>query len=169
MKIYLAGAMTMKRDLGRTWRKNITPFLVRLGFEIEDPTVFEAEIWKPLMEDHACDSMRELKVKNPKAHADIMKLIEEHDIARLASCDVILFLIDPAVFKSDGTISELRVACDMNKDCVFLLKMPWAKVWSWTAWRMRRFGDERGKLFYTWADLKAYMKETYGKRIKKVS
>ena len=167
-KIYLAGAMTAKKDLGRTWRKNITPFLKKLGFEIEDPTVFEKEIWQPLIQDHKCESMRELKIKKPAAHADIMKLIEEHDIHRMLSCDVAIFLIDPAVFKSDGTISEIREAIPYGQEpkleCIFLLRMPWHKVWSWTAWRLRRYGEQQNKLFYNWSDLKLYMAGRYGNK-----
>ena len=164
MKIYLAGAMTAKKDLGRTWRRNITPFLVKLGFEVEDPTVFEEETWRPLMEDHNCKSMKELKAKNPDAYADIMKLIEEHDIARMNSCEEAIFMIDPPIFKSDGTISELRERCQEHKNCLFLLKMPLSKIWGWTYWRIIRYGKQRNRLFYNWDDLKAYLKECYGKK-----
>lgn len=173
MKIYLGGSMTAKRDLGRTWRRKLTPFLEKLGFGVEDPTVFEEDLWKPLMKDHNCNSMSELKAKDPHAHADIMKLIEKHDIQRMLSCDVVLFLVDAQVFMSDGTISEMREAMPIDSppklDCLFVLRTPWTKVWSWTAWRMRRYGVERGKLFYSMIDLKAYMKEMYGGMAKKVS
>ena len=166
MKIYLAGAMTAKRDLGRTWRKNITPFLKRLGFEIEDPTIFEAEIWKPIIEAHGCHTMKELKLKAPDVHADVMKQIEHLDIQRMLSCDVVLFLIDAAVFKSDGTIGEIMKDMPVEGtplvEPIFILKTPWHKVWSWTAWRMRRWGEQQHRLFYNWPDFKVYMKERYG-------
>jgi len=52
--IYLGGAMTARKDLGKRWRRKLTPFLVDNGWEVKDPTVYPTDIWSPIIKVHGC-------------------------------------------------------------------------------------------------------------------
>jgi nucleoside 2-deoxyribosyltransferase len=42
-RIYLAGGMEASKELGAGWRKDITPFLEEIGFEVLNPNLFEPQ------------------------------------------------------------------------------------------------------------------------------
>jgi len=146
--------MTAKINLGAAWRKHITPFFDGLGYNVEDPCVFEADIWKPEMHSYGCERMRELKLVNAEAYSTIMQDIEKYDLQRIKACDEVLFYLDRPTFISDGTIIELVKACQWNKKMWFLIQMPKTKIPGWSFWRVQKYGCDKGKAFYHWQDFK---------------
>jgi len=90
--------------------------------------------------------------------ADIMKLIEEHDLCQLKNATLTVFYIDKYAFMSDGTIHEIKYACDNNLHVVFMVAVPWENIYSWCRWRVYRYGMEKGRCFYRWDDLRSYIK-----------
>ena len=161
--IYLAGAMTARTDGGVRWRRTITPFLKKVGFsEVNDPTINEKQ-WFQLVYDYHCDSFKQLKVKDRRGYRNLMEIIRQHDEALIHKSDVILFYLDNAVFKSDGTLLELDYAKRLtqkgnHKEIMVVLRVPWAKVFGWSFSTIQEYSEEKGNLFYNLTDLKEYMR-----------
>lgn len=157
--IYLAGSMSARRDRGIRWRRQITPFLKRLGFsEIFDPTVEEGK-YSDFLSSNGCETFHELKAKNRDAYSTLMRLVEEHDLMLIGKATHTLVYLDPPAFKSDGTIRELAEAVTLNKEILIVLTVPWVRVFGWTYRRCHEI-DKKGMLFYNFRDLREYMRST---------
>jgi len=156
--VYLAGSMGAKRNRGRTWRRNITPFLDKIGFAVDDPCVFEEQYWRELIRSYGANTMNELKITQPSAYMEIMEGIELKDLAAIRKCTDVIFYIDKQVFMSDGTIMELQYACKLKKKLWFMIKMPRISIPGWSAWRISRHGFDKGRAFYDMKDLRAAIK-----------
>jgi len=156
--VYLAGAMTARKDFGTTWRRMLAPKLKDIGYKVKDPTVFEKDIWTPLMKDYDAKSMKELSFISKESFSDIMKLIEEHDLHSIKYSDIVVFYLDKAAFRSDGTIHEIKYASDIGKRMVFIVKVSWSEIPSWCRWRVYRYGIEKGRYFNTFKSAVQYIK-----------
>ena len=150
--VYLAGAMSAKRNLGATWRKNIREFLTKRKWTVYDPCVEESK-YIDIISKKGHTSIRELKIADRKGYADLMKLIERNDLKLVDKSQIVVVLVDHALFKSDGTILEIAYAVKKNKQIYALMKMPWIKVPGWTFRRL----VNNCRIFYNWDDLKAYI------------
>ncbi len=163
--VYLAGAMTKRRDGGVRWRKSITPLLKKYGVkEVNDPTINEKK-WFDMVYDYKCQSFYELKTKNRRGYRTLMNVIRKHDEALIDSSDAIIFYLDAPAFQSDGTLLELNYVRDLllkgiKKDIYVVLRVPWIKVFGWSFAVIQEYAEDRGKLFYNLTDFKAYIKES---------
>ena len=168
--IYLAGAMTLKQDLGAGWREHKTAFFEELGYVVQNPCNFEKDIWKPEILLHGCEHMRDLKIKDVDAHSEIMEKIERKDVNAILASDEVLFLLDKECFAkwneinhhldiTDGTPFELKDAYKAKKSMWFIIDMPLHDLPSWTLWRVVKYGKKNHRIFYNWRGFEKVFRE----------
>ena len=149
--------MSARRDRGVRWRRAITPFLKRQGFDIFDPTVEESR-YLDFLKDNQCEDFHELKVKNADAYALLMEMVENHDLELVQKASHVLFYFDPPAFRSDGTIIEFLRATEWGKEIFVVLNIPKVKIPGWTFRRIERLVKPKGRLFYSFTDLRVFLK-----------
>jgi len=148
--VYLAGAMESAENLGAGWRKELTPFLENLNFNVLDPCEFEPHQLKGLqpnrLPDYYTDGLSGNKIKcyhwhqlknAEEAHLKerflkYMRRIIEYDCDIVQTqTNLIIVLWDEAAGKGAGTHSELTLGYLNNIPilCVATTDMPaWAKA-----------------------------------------
>lgn len=114
-RIYLAGAIERAPDLGVGWRKDVTPFLEELGFEVIDPCIIEDKGMK-LFEN---ELVRRKDLSTPEKLAAYKSTVKHKviipDLAMLYSCTHILCLWDKYAQAGAGTAGELTMARWLQK------------------------------------------------------
>ncbi len=107
MLAYLAGAIEYSPDLGRGWRKEITPFLREdLGHSVYDPAEDER---KSLTEEEQ-KNLRSWKRTDFSRFQTAVRKIIEWDLNIVARSDYIVCYLDEHALKGGGTSAELTFA-----------------------------------------------------------
>lgn len=164
--IYLAGAITARRDKGVRWRRVITPFLKKYGYDvINDPTINEQQ-WYDMLPSYGAMSFKELKASNKQGFAELVKKIRSYDVDLIKGSDAILFYFDRASFKSDGTMLELeevrRLAKGgISKEVYAIMRCPWSEVPGWTFCTIYHYINTKNHVFYTMSDFRVFIKEQF--------
>lgn len=169
LSCYLAGAIQHADDLGSGWRKEITPFLEKLGLAVLNPIELEADKLKGLHVNRLPDFYTDLhgnKIKPLHWH-ELSQASEQHlykrflkYMRRIIHFDIdiveketnyIICLWDQKTAKGAGTHAELTTAFRHNKPiyCVAKTKMPaWAKACC-------------TEIFLSFTELKDFLKEEF--------
>jgi hypothetical protein len=107
MLAYLAGAIEYSPDLGRGWRRDITPFLRDdLGHDVYDPAEDER---KSLTEEEQGNLRFWKRTDFDRFQVAVRKIIE-WDLDIVARSDYIVCYLDEHALKGGGTSAELTFA-----------------------------------------------------------
>lgn len=149
MRVYLAGSIEAEPDLGNGWRKDMTPFLEELGFEVLNPCMFEPQQLKGMQFNRLPEFFTDLygnKIKPTHWHQlknaserilynrflKYMRLIIKFDINVVRNnTDFVIVYWNESACKGAGTHAELTEAFLSNIPvyCVATVNMPaWAKA-----------------------------------------
>lgn len=110
--IYLAGGMEKAGAYGAIWRKEITPHLESLGYEVWNPYLEELNVGIDVK------GLSNLKENDFKGYLKFCKDIVDYDIAVLVKCAAVAVRIDKSVLQGAGTFGELTV-CRLYKVPVY--------------------------------------------------
>ena len=101
--IYLAGGMEKAGERGWQWRKDITPHLNNLGYEVWNPYTEELNVGIDV------DGLKRLKETSYQEYLSFCRKIVDFDISALIKCAAVAVLIDESVLAGAGTYGELTV------------------------------------------------------------
>lgn len=105
--VYLAGGMERAGENGKIWRRDITPHLKALGYDVWNPYKEEVKV------GISTKSVAALKRTNYTQYLFYIRRIIKHDIEHLLQCSLVVTLIDQSVLNGAGTFGELTY-CFMN-------------------------------------------------------
>jgi hypothetical protein len=111
-KIYLAGGMEKAGEYGAIWRRDITPRLNELGYEVWNPYLEEMNVGVNV------EKLATLKQTDYDQFLEHCRRIVDYDIAHLVRCAAVAVRIDDSVLKGAGTYGELTV-CKLYKVPVY--------------------------------------------------
>lgn len=169
--VYLAGGIEAAKDLGVSWRKDITPLLDELGFSVLDPTVFEPKQLKGLQPRRLPDTIETLDGKT-------MRVTHWHDLQYAADpnlrmrfhkymgrvrrydkrivrnvADYVIVFWDKAAAAGAGTYIEMDLAEESGKPVYVVEHIPLTKGW---------LVDCCSKRFKTLKELEMFLREEFG-------
>jgi hypothetical protein len=152
MLAYLSGSIEYSPDYGKSWRAEITPFVLDLGHDVYDPALDE----KKNLDDHEVRDFRKWKTTDlPRFQATIRKIIAwdldwiEH------KSDYVICYFDEAAGRGAGTQGELTLAHRMGVPVYVVLGMPLEKISGWIL-------GCATQVFTDFEELKVFLSETYG-------
>jgi hypothetical protein len=126
MLAYLAGAIEYAPDHGKGWRREVTPFLRELGYEVYDPAEDER---KSLTEEEQRHLRAWKSTDLPRFLTAVRKIIKFYlDI--IARADFVVCYFDEYCMKGGGTPGELTFA-HRNGIPVFMVTPMPAAVSGW--------------------------------------
>lgn len=128
MYAYLAGAMEHAPDLGATWRKEISEFLIsELGHRVFNPCVEQNHVLTAEERKH----FRSWKASNiSRFRATVRKIIQK-DLNTLLNVDYIICLWDEFVTNGGGTQGEITMAYFHNIPIYMVSAIPANSISSW--------------------------------------
>jgi hypothetical protein len=128
MLAYLSGSIEYSPDYGKSWRAEITPFVLDLGHEVYDPALDE----KKNLEDEEVREFRQWKMTDlPRFQRTVRKIIAwDLDWIEQKSDYVICFW-DDAAARGAGTQGELTLAHRIDVPVYLVLGMPAEEVSGW--------------------------------------
>ena len=103
-RIYLAGGMEKAGTYGAVWRREITPHLEELGYEVWNPDKEEMRVGITVPE------LKGLKKTNYPLFLDYARKIVDYDIACLVDCTAVAARVDQSVRDGAGTYGELTIS-----------------------------------------------------------
>ena len=128
MLVYLAGAIEYSPDLGRRWRKEITPFLAgQLGHQVYDPSEDER---KSLTEEEQ-KHMRSWKRTDFARFQTALRKIITWDLDIVARSDYVVCYLDEHALKGGGTSAELTFAFQRDIPVYMVSSLPVAEISGW--------------------------------------
>lgn len=158
--VYLAGRMNRNNPADVQWRKELTPFLEELGFDILDPCDLEPAQLQGLRPNRLPEGVKHWhELRNSTDPAQVarfvkyMRRIIKFDLNIVKNItDIVIVLWDEGCRSGAGTHSEITVAFDVGKlvYCVATAELP--------AWA---FGCCQ-EIFKSFDELKTFMKKEYG-------
>lgn len=155
-RVYLAGSIQASGDGGVEWRRWITPILMKMGFEVLDPTIYES---RELGDPPSVKAMiTETIVGEEWERFDhLVDLLQDRDIRLVHDSDFVIALIDPKKY-SAGTTSEVWEA--VRHAHVPVYAMSFSPKTDWSYWELRTV-RRHGRPFHTWTDLLRFLHQTY--------
>jgi len=103
-RVYLSGAMQFADETSASWREQIKPLLLDMGWDVLDPVEKEIKIdFNKILKEYRENNNAEFDV--------IMKKIQDQDKKMVLMSDLIILQWDVAT-KSYGTLNELSWAMD---------------------------------------------------------
>lgn len=149
-RVYLAGAMDRASDGGKTWRENITPFLLDMGLTVFNPLTKPSEIGK---EDENTVALKK-KLKNTKRYDDLailMKTIRGVDLRLVDISDFLIVNLDLDIHPC-GTYEEIFLANRQKKPILINMVQGKQNAPDWL------FGTiPHEMIFDSWLDLREYL------------
>jgi len=127
MLVYLAGAIEYSPDLGRAWRREITPFLQGLGHQVYDPAEDER---KSLTEEEQLNLRAWKRTDVARFRAAVRKIIE-FDLDVVARSAFVVCYFDENGLKGGGTSGELTFAYRRGIPVYMVTAMPLSEVSGW--------------------------------------
>jgi hypothetical protein len=127
MLVYLAGAIEFAPDLGRGWRREITPFLRSLGHQVYDPAEDER---KSLTEEEQLNLRAWKRTDFVRFQAAVRKIIE-FDLDVVARAAFVVCYFDENGLKGGGTSGELTLAFQRGIPVYMVTSMPISEVSGW--------------------------------------
>ncbi len=127
MLAYLAGAIEYAPDLGRGWRREITPFLHSLGDRVYDPAEDER---KSLTEDEQ-KNLRTWKRTDFARFQKAVRKIISFDLDVVARADYVVCYFDEHGLKGGGTSGELTFAFRNRIPVYMVTPVPIPEVSGW--------------------------------------
>lgn len=107
-KVYLSGPISSCPEDGLTWRNEITPYLIEMGFKILDPCQKHIENGNSLKEiEESKNKFKEMSID--KQWGNIKKMfspIMDIDLKMTKDCDYFILNYDPMI-PMVGSIHEL--------------------------------------------------------------
>ncbi len=139
MLAYLAGAIEYSPDLGRGWRKEITPFLLdALGHSVYDP----AEDERKSLSEEEQKYLRSWKLTDLSRFQAAVRKIIEWDLDIVARADYIVCYLDENALRGGGTSAELTFAYRRNIPVYLVTPLAISQISGWIlACCTRIFGD----------------------------
>jgi len=128
MLVYLAGAIEYAPDLGRGWRKEITPFLRDdLGHSVYDPAEDER---KSLTADEQ-QNLRRWKTADLCRFRTAVRKIIDFDLDIVSRADYVVCYWDENCTKGAGTSAELTLAHRRGVPVYLVTLLPLERVSGW--------------------------------------
>lgn len=157
MKVYLAGSIQASPDGGVDWRRWLTPILMKMGFEVLDPTIYES---KELGDPPSVKGMISKCIEDEdwERFDHLVDLLQDRDVRLVHEADFVLALIDPTKY-SAGTTSEVWEAVRHANIPVYAFSNEPKSRWSY--WELRTV-RRHGKVFHDWTDILRFLHQTYG-------
>ncbi len=151
MLAYLAGAIEYSPDLGRGWRKEITPYLKEvLGHAVYDPA--EDERKSLTEEEQRC--LRSWKQTDFGRYQTAVRKIIEWDLEVVARSDYVVCYLDEYAMRGGGTSAELTFAYRRNIPVYTVTPLAIAHVSGWILGCCTR-------VFGSFEDLRLYLDREY--------
>ncbi len=147
MLVYLAGAIEYAPDLGRGWRRQITPFLRgELGHEVYDP----AEDERKSLTVEEQQNLRRWKTTDFARFQEAVRKIIDFDLDIVSRADYVVCFWDEYCTKGAGTSAELTYAHRSGIPVYLVTSLPIERVSGWILGCARR-------VFIDFDALKAYL------------
>jgi len=129
MLAYLCGPIEFARDGGRTWRRNLAPFLRDvLGHGVYDPAEDEQ---KNLTEDEAA-KFRSWKTSDPERFRGVIRKIINFDLDLIEKhAGYVICYWDGSGAQSGGTSAEITVALRKGIPVYLVTTLPPEQVSGW--------------------------------------
>ncbi len=128
MLVYLAGAIEYAPDGGATWRRELTPFLERLGWAVYDPARDEKKSLTP--EERA--GFRGWKATDLARFQATVRKIIDWDLDLVESrCDCVIAHWDQWAQRGAGTAAELTTAYRLKKPVYLVAGIPVPEISGW--------------------------------------
>lgn len=158
-RVYLAGPIDACPELGRAWRKDITPFLEELGIVVFDPCNKPTHL---LNESAECVAHRR-KLKNEGKFdeaAALVKEIRHVDLRMVDICDFLIVHLNNDV-RTCGTWEELFLGNRERKPVLIHIEQGKENIPDWL------LGTLPHQFFFSsWRELKDYLTEfNHGQKI----
>jgi nucleoside 2-deoxyribosyltransferase len=154
MLAYLAGAIEYSPDLGRGWRRDITPFLIdALGHSVYDPAEDER---KSLTEEEQRNLRAWKRADFDRFQIAVRKIIE-WDLDIVARSDYIVCYLDGYALKGGGTSAELTFALRRKIPVYAVTPLAIPEISGWILGCCTR-------LFMNFDELRHYLKNHYQAR-----
>lgn len=128
MMFYLAGSIEYSPDLGRGWRRQVTPLLKSLGHEVYDPAEDEM---KNLSEIEVRE-FRSWKKSDLARFRNTIRKIIAYDLDRIErQCDAVVCYWDAYAGQGAGTQGELTFAHRLGIPVYLVCGMPAEEISGW--------------------------------------
>ncbi len=127
MLAYLAGAIEYAPDHGKGWRREVTPLLRELGFQVYDPAEDER---KSLTEEEQ-HHLRAWKTTDLPRFLTAVRKIIQFDLDIIARADLVICYFDEYCMMGGGTPGELTFAHRNGIPVYMVTPMPVKKVSGW--------------------------------------
>lgn len=153
MRAYLCGPIEFASDGGKTWRRELTPFLRKeLGHEVYDPAADEQ---KNLTEEEV-KYFREWKSSDPERFRGVIRKIIAFDLDLIEEqADYLICYWDPSAVTSGGTAAEITVAYRRGIPVYLVTPQVTEKISGWILGCVE-------KVFPNIEELKKFLAEHYG-------
>jgi hypothetical protein len=150
--VYLAGAIEHAPDRGRSWREEISRFLVtELHHQIFNPSLEESHVLSP----EEFKNFRSWKTTDLGRFRQVMFKIIQTDISMLINqVDYIICRWDEYVFKGGGTQGELTMAFWHRIPVYLVTDIPLQEMSSWIL-------GCTSEVFTNLSELKKFLRRTY--------
>lgn len=166
LKIYLAGSIEGATDLGKGWRKTLTPFLESLGFEVLDPCLFEPHQLKGLRPGrlpegyHHWHQLKSAEDRNlvERFYRYMIRIINYDASVVENEADSLVVYWDLPAARGAGTHSEIMLAQRKHKAIYLVQGMEFKDIPGWVLGCVR---DTGGEVFQTFEELKEYFKKEF--------
>lgn len=128
MLFYLSGSIEYASDKGKTWRAELTPFLLSLGHRVYDPAADE----KKNLSDEEVRHFRSWKTSDPDRFQSVIRKIIAWDLDWVEKkSDCIIALWDEAAQRGAGTGAELTMAHRRGVPVYLVAGMPREQISGW--------------------------------------
>jgi nucleoside 2-deoxyribosyltransferase len=127
MLAYLAGAIEYSPDLGKGWRRELTPYLISLGHRVYDP----AEDEKKSLTTEEQQGLRGWKHTDLNRFQCTVRKIIEFDLDIVARADYLVCYFDENALKGGGTSGELTFAFKKGIPVYMVTPMPISDISGW--------------------------------------
>jgi hypothetical protein len=127
MLIYLSGSIEYAADLGKSWRAELTPFLLQLGHTVYDPAADE----KKNLADEEVREFRKWKAADLPRFQAVLRKIIAWDLDWIDRSGCVICYFDEAAARGAGTQGEVTHAHRAGIPVYLVPGMPVEKISGW--------------------------------------